>query len=556
MKWRNVELPDPVGNPDAFKMAVRLNALGSLYFFESVVLQRDKLTNHLHKPILERLEAPTPRYLLEMPRDNYKTVMVSEGRTMWRALPFNDLDEAVMREWGYDDDFIALMKYTHNPSRRTLIVSEILDNAVKIGFRFDWHYRENKWFRMAFPEIIPDSKCSWNNESKTQRGASHGPNGEGTFDFLGVGGALQSRHYSDVVEDDVVGKDAIESELVMAKTIDYHRLLIGAFESYKGSSWTVVNNRWSPHDLSGWIRENQPEFVIESHRADGGCDPKYCIEQHPPGVAIFPEELSLEVLAEIRRVQGPVIFSHQYLNLPMNPEECIFKQDWLKFYEPVKAPIMTDEQKGLDRHWLKHEVPEGQKPIKDVDPKVLIRSMIVDPNHAGSDGRARHAIIVTGFDPDTDRIYLLDLWAASMSYDELMSNIYRLAKMWGLIEFWLETVAAQKYLKYHIEYRNKIEDRRLTVRELKSEHSKNSKRTRIESLEPLFRDGRFWVRRDQSLFLDEYYEYPGGRTVDILDCLGYATQTWNAIHAKKILDLVKQRKDRWTAGRKNTKTGY
>jgi phage terminase large subunit-like protein len=171
--------------------------------------------------------------------------------------------------------------------------------------------------------------------------------------------------------------------------------------------------------------------------------------------------------------------------------------------------------------------------------------MVVDPNHGGSDGRARHAIVVTGFDPETDRIYLLDLWAKSMSYDDLMANIYKIATTWNLGEFWLETIAAQKYLKYHIEYRNKIENRRLTVRELKSEHSKNAKRTRIEALEPLFREGRFWVRNDQAEFLDEYYDYPGGRTVDILDCLGYATQTWNAIHAKRILDMMRQRKERW-----------
>jgi hypothetical protein len=531
LRWEPIIVPEECSKPK-LKLILRLNALGSLYFFAKHILGRNRLST-FHRSILTRLETDRPRYLLEAPRDHYKTVMVTEARNMWRALPFNEADEAAMRELGYDNAWIRWMQTTHNPTRRSLTISEVLENAVKVGFRIDWHYRENDKFKWVFNEIIPDKDCTWNNETKQHKCAKRGPQGEGTFDYIGVGGALQSRHYSDVYEDDVVGKEALESELVMGKTHDYHKLLIGAFERYSEASWVVVNNRWAPNDLSGWIRTNQPEFFIESHSALGGC-----CDEHPHGTPIFPEEFSVETLAEIRRVQGPYFFSHQYLNLPVNPEECIFNKDWLRFYSPVESPLK------IGRHWLHHDVKAGET-VKDLDPNTLVRSMVVDPNHGGSDGRARHAIVVTGFDPETDRIYLLDLWAKSMSYDDLMANIYKIATTWNLGEFWLETIAAQKYLKYHIEYRNKIENRRLTVRELKSEHSKNAKRTRIEALEPLFREGRFWVRNDQAEFLDEYYDYPGGRTVDILDCLGYATQTWNAIHAKRILDMMRQRKERW-----------
>lgn len=554
MLWTPIPVPDPKDGIEKFKMALRLNALGSLYFFVKVILQRDRLTEHLHKRVLERLETNRPRYLLEMPRDHYKTVMVTEGRTMWRVLPFNELDEAAMRELGYDDGWIDWMKETHKPERRVLTVSEILHNAEMIGTRIDHHYKENKMFRFVFPEILPDNSCTWTNDTKHHKCASRGAQGEGTFDYLGVGGALQSRHYSDVNEDDVVGKDAIESELVMEKTINYHRLLIGAFESYKSAAWTVVNNRWAPNDLSGWIRENQKEFVIESHGALGGCDPLTCPDRHPSGVPIFSEEFTNAVLENIRSIQGPYYFSHQYLNLAVNPEECIFKPDWLRFYEPTPAPVQSTRKPEVNRHWLKHEVRAGQT-INDVDPNVLIRSMVVDPNHAEERGRCHHGIIVTGFDPETDRIYLLDVWAKSSSYDELVDNIFKLGEMWNLTVFWLETIAAQRLLRYPIEYKNKMSKWHMDINELKTDRGPNAKRSRIESLEPLFRDSRFWVRHDQSAFLDEYYDYPGGRTVDVLDCLGYATQTWNAIHARKILDIVKQRKERWSTSRKSI-TGY
>jgi hypothetical protein len=552
MRWQPLPIPDP-SERDKYRLAVRLNSLGSLFFFEKYTLQREKLSNGFHKSILHRLETGRPRYLIEAPRDHFKSVMVTEGRTMWRSLPFNEADEACMRDLGYGDEWIRWMKETHNPARRTLIVSETLDNAVKLGLRFDWHYLENANFKAAFPEVLPDAKCKWTGESKQQKAPSRGPQGEGTYDFIGVGGALQSRHYSDIVEDDVIGKDALESDSIMEKTHDYHKLLIGAFESYAVAAWTVVNNRWAPNDLSGWIRSHQKDFYIESHSALGGCCP-----EHPPGVPIFPEEFTLEILEEIRQTQGPYFFSHQYLNLPVNPEECIFKPDWLRFYGATDSPVRTG------RKWIHHEVREGEV-VKDVDPNTLVRTMVVDPNHAEERGRAHHAILVTGIDPETDRVYLLDVWAKSSSYDDLVHNIFKMAKMWNLPEFWLETNAAQRLLRYPVEYMNKSGFQyegqhvhwKLSIKELKADRGANAKRTRIESLEPLFRDGRLWVRHDQSEFLNEYYDYPGGRTVDVLDCLGYATQTWNAIHAKQLLSIIRDRKQRWAGGGgRSAVTGY
>lgn len=554
MTWRMLDVPEDTRSAK-FKWVMRLNALGSLYFFEKGILKRHKMSDSLHKPILNRLERMTPRLLLEMPRDHFKTTMIPEGRSMWRVLPFNDIDEIAMRELGYGDEWITFMRLVHNPSRRILTVSEVVNNAIKIGKRIDWHFQENDLFRHVFSEILPDSKCWWNDESKQIKSVTRGPNGEGTFDFIGVGGALQSRHYSDVVEDDVVGKDALESELIMQKTIDYHKLLIGAFESFRDAEWTVVNNRWSPNDLSAYIRKNNdkvPEnrrFVIEHHSALGGC-----CAAHPSGKPIFPEEFSLEDFAEIRETQGPYFFSHQYLNLAISPEECIFKPEWLRFYKPVKSPVDPNKQ------WLGHDLREAKEGeqrevISDINPQVLIKSMVIDPNHAEERGRSRHAVVVTGLDPEADRIYLLDLWAASSSYDDLVANIFRMARLWGLKECWVENIAGQRLLRYPIEYRQKIERYNLSVRyDLKTSRGDNAKRDRIESLEPLFRNGQFWVRHDQTVFLDEYYGYPGFPTKDILDALGYSLQTWNTIHAKRVLDAVRQRQDRWNA--RKTHTGY
>ena len=123
-------------------------------------------------------------------------------------------------------------------------------------------------------------------------------------------------------------------------------------------------------------------------------------------------------------------------------------------------------------------------------------------------------------------------------------------------EFHLETVAAQKYLKYHIEYRNKVETRNLRCRELKTDRGKNAKWTRIDALSPLFEQGKIYVRRDQSAFLDEYYRYTHSmkHTVDILDCLGYAPQTWSTLRVREIAAIKEERKAKM--GKRSHSTGY
>jgi hypothetical protein len=548
MRWRMLDIPDDQRSPK-FKWVVRLNSLGSLFFFEKYTLKRDKLSLHLHKPILDKFEAFIPRLLFEMPRDHLKTTMMTEGRNMWRVLPFTEADEVAMRGLGYPDEWIRWMHQIHNPGRRIAIVSETIDNAVKLGIRFDWHFQENERFRHVFSDIIPDSKCTWGAESKQIKAYEKGPNGEGTFDFLGVGKALQSRHYHDATEDDVVGRDALKSDLVMEDTHNYHRLLLGAFVSVREAEWTVVNNRWAPNDLSGWVRENNKKvpiskrFIIEHHGALGGC-----CDRHPQGQIIFPEEFTEEDYQEIRETQGPYYFSHQYLNLPVSPEECVFKPEWLRYYNLAPSPVEPGKQ------WIRHEVRDGEV-LADINPKRLVRSMVIDINHSEERGRARHAVTITGLDLTTDRIYLLDLWAGSTDYDELVFNIFKLARQWGLRECWIENIAGQRLLRYPIEYRAKLDKWPLHCRfDLKTERSANAKVDRIESLTPVYRQGQFWCRRDQTDFIDEFCGYPGWPTRDILDCLGYATQTWNTIHAQRVLDKVRQHRERWNA--RKSRTGY
>lgn len=534
--------------------AHRLNALGSLYYFIKVVLRRRRLNpfdrpDHIHVDMCRLVERTILKEVIEIPRDHFKSTIYSEGTPMWWALPFMDEDEDLLRVLGYDDFFIAYMKKVHNQNTRTLLVSETESNAIKLGFRISHHYENNDFFRTLFPEILPDSSCIWNTKNMMHKRTKDSPDGEGTYDFLGVGGALQSRHYNRVIQDDLVGKEAIESEIVMRKTIDYYRLLVGAFDGgdidyvsgRKDNDEIVVGNRWAYSDLNSHIRQHEPYYRITTHSAIGGC-----CDKHPFGKCIFPEEFNEQVLDRWQRRLGTYLYSCQFLNNPTAPKDRKFKESDLRYYD-LDWVSKTDT-----RIKLVHQVINGQA-IKDVFPNQLTRTMTVDPNHAEEEGRCKHAIVITGVLPPTDntrlRIYLLDVWAEASSSEELLKKIWELAEKWKLKEFWIETEFGQKFLKKHFEYRNMISNRVLKVNDLKSSRSKDAKERRIEALQPFFENGQFWMRASgQENFFLEYKNYPNFNTRDILDALSYAPETWNlGMSTEQMRDFLTVHKDRTLA---------
>ena len=500
----------------------RLNSLGSSYFFIKIALKRRRLTDHLHKPICDSLERSHIKDVYELPRDHFKSTICSEGLPMWWALPVSKQDIEEFLELGYTDEFIRWLGECHDPDVRTCLISENITNSAKLGSKVRYHFESNDVFRALFPEIIPTTKETWTNYSlHVRRSNVGGGHGEGTFDFLGVGGALQSRHYNKVIEDDLVGRKAIESPSIMDKTIDYHRLLVGAFESEDReheNTELVVGNRWAYTDLNSHIREHEPWFRFSTHSALGGC----CVE-HPADTPIFPEEFSFGKLLKIKDRQGSYNFSCQYLNNPCAPEDADFKEEWLGWFKTGvdlkgRTVFQFETQNGV----VKKDLLMGHLRI----------AMVSDPAHGGNatSKRCRHAIVVVG-QTDTNEFLLLDCWAEACSYDKYIAKLFEMMATWRLHRVGLETVAAQKYLAYHLQYRASVTGQTIKIDELKGEVEApdggltRNKEWRIRNvLSPIFERGAFYSQRRFQDFLGEYSTFPKGRYVDILDSLAYVPQ--------------------------------
>jgi hypothetical protein len=566
--WRQIPITAELA-PEIKRSAIRLNALGSLFYFSKVVLSHGRLSPALHGYMCRELERDTLRLVMEIPRDHFKTTVASVSAPMWWALPFSPQDEDLMYEMGYSEAWIRWMKRAHYSSTRTLIASEVIGNARKIGAKIQGHYESNAGFRYLFPSILPKDTARWNQDSMQHNRLDGVYHGEGTYDFIGVKGALQSRHYDRIVEDDLVGEKAINSDLVMESTIEWHRKLPGAFDSdpqRPGSlgDQLVIGNRWSHRDLNSWIRKNESGYEFHTHSADGGC-----CDQHPPDRPIFPEEFTTEKLAIIRATEGAYNYACQFRNKPVAPEAVRFKESWLRKYtvdvwkeaEPQAGIVNWSQISAIKRAEmlgypeesveaqgatpkrlkvaLKHEVYLG-KAVPDIRAGDLDRVALMDPNHSGEHGRSRNAILIVGIynrPPEPRRLYLLDCWAKASSHEEWIEKaLCRTPGQRGLVVKWrchylyIESeVAGQQGWKYYIRERMKSmgNEGNFAVRPLKTDRSENGKHRRIIGMESIYENGFFWVPSlGGQQWKEEYEEYPNGSTLDLLDLTGYLPQTW------------------------------
>jgi hypothetical protein len=532
-KWKILTVPDVAEDYEGHFRAVRLNSLGSLYWFAKHVLGKARLTT-FHKYLCASLESDDLRLVLEVPMGMFKTT-ISTALSIWWALNWTPDDEHEMSKLGFGKRWMQYMRSVHNPNTRTLVAHEIDKRAVDIGKEVDFAYHDNDLFRQVFAGILPDRNCEWNDHAKYQkrnRDLMIDPTNP-TYAYCGVGHALQGVRADNTIEDDLFGRKAQKSMLtgdgsIVQDTIRWHRQLTTRMDTASGKATRqlVVGNRWGHADLNSWIRKNQPQFEFQTHDAQGGC----CKLHSEPGVPIFPEEFSWEVLEQKKIDNPPYDYAHFYRNLSMLPEECIFNKAWLRNFRFKEADPRFGKDDLRNALMIEHAVYEGTA-VKDIMAGVLEITIIVDPMHARKVKREKHVIWSIGFDPESSRIYLLGLWQKDCTYSTLVEEMYKQYGNWtmrnGLKQVRTPTVymgqTAKELLAFYLTERDKREKISLDPIEFEDDDSLAAMKNRIESLEPTFKAGQIWCNPEQGQqkeFVEDYENYPAGK-LDALDVLGH-----------------------------------
>lgn len=475
---------------------MRVRSLFSPYYFTKTVLGYHELSPSLHlhdsELFIKRWMKGCRKQWIEWSRGFFKTTQFTIGTSMWVPLPYNEDDTTYALETlGIPEDEWFGRMALHNQDVTQLLAFETITNAKKKVGEIRWHFEENELFRTIFPEIaFNGTEAPWNNDClKIRRATDKGRRvEEGTFEALGVGGALQSRHYDIVWEDDLVGKKAIESEQEMEKTIRWHELLHGAFVNATEQIRFGVSNRWGCNDLNSYIRKNE-DFVFYT-RSAWEIDAETGTE-----VSTFPERYSIEGLRNIQKRMNRYDFSCQYLN----------------------SPILPGEQEVVLSSLHKYKVMEDGKIVCACGftcyASQLLRYIHYDPYNAkGVNSKSCPAIPVVGTSIDK-HIFLLEYFMGKGSYAKVYDKLYEFNDRWRPYIFTYEDVGHQNMTEFHIRQMEKNPDhtakhkRFPRIVPVSTKNKANEIRIR-DYLLPVFTRYKFAYREQQVAFEGQLETFP------------------------------------------------
>jgi len=252
------------------------------------------------------------------------------------------------------------------------------------------------------------------------------------------------------------------------------------FQAVKKFSQSDLWHKWE--DLYSLKRIKEAEELFKDNKDDmlSGTD------------VLWEDGQSYLDLMVIRLTEGPASFDSEYQNNPVNPEDCLFREEWFKF----------------------HEGGEYTQIVGAVDPSL------------GKIKGDYSAIVFLGKHKD-GYIDVLKATVERLYPDQTIKRIIDDAKsihksypQTKITAFGVETVAFQEFFKDQLIDETRKEGVYLPV--VETENQTTKKKVRIQSLQPHIKNGTIRFKQDQRLLLEQLKYYPLADHDDAPDALEMA----------------------------------
>lgn len=445
---------------------IRTHAKSSLYFFEKFILGYKDLAPAVHGPLCAFIQNDSyRRKQITMPRGFLKTSTCTIGKGLWKAVV--------------------------NPEIRMLIVSNVIENAAKMIQTMRHHIESNPRIQRFFPEVVPVNfnKVRWSDHCAVVRRTKE--HQEGTWEAVGVGGSVISRHYDHIIEDDLIyakKDDLTGSELLpdrddIEKAIGWHKLATSLLIRPGEDIIDNVGTRWAPYDLIAYIRRQERGWKF--------FDLSITKDRSLAGEPTWPARFSRNTIEDLWRSQGPYMFSTQYLCQPIDSGMRVFQKGWLKPYDIL---------------------PAGLKYYTTVDLAEW------DDGKTGRNARKAYNVILTVGIDHNRHYWIARIDRGRWTPTEVVERIWQHCTAYPVETVGIEVVYYQRAILEEIKRFYERTGNAFNVAAY-TRDTKITKDARIRGLQPIAANGALHYREEMKEFLEEYEDYPMSRTVDILDAL-------------------------------------
>jgi predicted phage terminase large subunit-like protein len=221
----------------------------------------------------------------------------------------------------------------HKPSTQIICASYAQDFADKLAGDCR-SLMTSQWYQRLFPSTrLATRRPTLNDYATTEKGFRLSTS---------VGGVLTGRGGDFIVIDDPLKPDEALSETQRKSVNDwYDHSLITRLNNKASGCIIVIMQRLHEDDLVGHVLQ-QSDWKVIKFPAIAEENHSYTIRalygektfSRNAGEALHPEREPLEVLAQIREIQGEYHFAGQYQQAPSPLGGGMIKTDWFKTYAP------------------------------------------------------------------------------------------------------------------------------------------------------------------------------------------------------------------------------
>ena len=366
-----------------------------------------------------------------------------------------------------------------NPKLKIIEATHTADLAINFGRKVR-DLIDSEEYNQLFPEteLKADSRSA--GKWLTNKG--------GEYYAAGTGGALAGRGADLFIIDDPHS----EQDAMSDKALDeaYEWFMTGPRQRLQpGGAIVIVMTRWSKKDLTGRL--------IKKMTQEKGADQWEVIEFPailPSGNPLWANFWSKDELESIKASVSPSKWAAQYMQRPTGEGISIIPKDWFMVWDQEKPPKCDYLIQSYDTAFLKSE---------RADFTAITTWGVFYP-----EGKIGDEL----YDGDEAHLILIDCVKERFDFPELKQEAMRLYEYWAPDNVIIEAKGSGLPLIQEL--------RRIGIPVNTFSPGKGQdKIARLNSVSPIFQDGRVWVpdNRFGEELMEEVSDFPGGENDDLVD---------------------------------------
>lgn len=373
------------------------------------------------------------RLMIRIPREMYKSSFCTRAGALW----------AVCRSPGHDATVGIFNEKEENAERWVGAIAEVVESS--------------RLFQMLWPEMLPPGISLADKERGVvlPRRWKWGSNGikfvrdtigiaELSIEGFGIGGATVGKHFTHIILDDIIGKEAAYSPAVMQAAIDWVDNQRPLERPANKGCEAVIHTPWAyadcyAHKLKKWPNEYKVYIRHILEDPDGSPNPV-------DGASIMPSKYSTAEAKKLLKTD-PFINASQFMCIPLAGREMSFSSEWLRFGQIVFSgdePVFRIADPYFDPNLYDMEYEGSDPPPQWVPLSWMSKAILIDPipgkpAELKAEPNCRHGLVAVGKDP-WGRRYLFESAWVNETPEELFRTSMNLAEKWRCQRIAIEEV--------------------------------------------------------------------------------------------------------------------